>query len=116
MPDSIDISKLSKMELIALGLDIQHRIRQLDAAQNSVDHILLYYGVTLEQVRSSSRLANCVSARLVIVAYLTKLGVADKVIWPFVGRDRTMLYHYRRIIEGAEKYNKELFSDIQKLI
>jgi hypothetical protein len=52
----------------------------------------------------------------VIVAYLTKLGVADKVIWPFVGRDRTMLYHYRRIIEGAEKYNKELFSDIQKLI
>jgi chromosomal replication initiation ATPase DnaA len=115
MPDSIDISRLSKLQLIELGLDIQHRIRQLDAAKNSVDHILLYYGVTLEEVRSRRKFKKFVSARLAIVEYLTRLGVADKVIWSFVGRDRTILYHYRQIIEGAEKYNKELFEDLQKL-
>jgi chromosomal replication initiation ATPase DnaA len=116
MPDSIDISKLNKLQLIELGLDIQHRISQINAAQNSVDHILDYYGVTLAGVRSRKQSRNFVSARMVIVAHLTKLGVADKVIWAFVGRDRTILYHYRQIIQGAEKYNKELFEDLQRLV
>jgi len=111
---ALRLSELNKLELIELGLKIQNRIRQIDAAQNSVDHILAYYNVTMEEVKSKKKNREIVKARIAIHFYLSNLDIARKVIWSFIGKDRTTLLYYDKQISNAQKFDRAFYQELKQ--
>jgi chromosomal replication initiation ATPase DnaA len=111
---ALRLSELNKLQLIELGLEIQNRIRQMDAAQNSVDHILAYYNVTLADIRGKKKNRELVKARIAIYYYLSTLKIARKVVWAFIGKDRTTLLYYDKQISNAKEFDRGFYQELKQ--
>ena len=69
---------------------------------------------TMEDVKGKRKNREIVKARIAIHFYLSTLKIARKVIWSFIGKDRTTLLYYDKQISNAQEFDKAFYEELKQ--